>query len=240
MYFAHFDLQSPGLLYGIEYLNSVALLFSFEKDRFLLNQCRFVSLIACIMNIMHDMAQNSQDAQQFVRYLYCPVISEAQAKAEMIVTSVLIISTMWWAADQLKPPPLFTPLSLPPPFKTVIRCPIVLWQGVRGHPAHCNCIGGYNYINYIFHQRCLSSRTVNEETFNSVFCFCISCLSPPCPPLSNPFLFPASFFFCGCFIRSEGRGGARGGIMLKVYALQLFPSLLEMFIWTVSSWFEYL
>lgn len=95
----------------------------------------------------------------------------------------------------------------------------------RAHPADCNFIGGYNYINYIFHQQCLSSRVVNEEAklLTFVFAFLVSPLSPPPPP-------PPPFFFCGCFIRSEGRGGARGGIMLKVYALQLFPSLLEMFI----------
>lgn len=44
--------------------------------------------------------------REFVRCLYCPVksavISLSLTKAEMIVTSV-IISSMWWAADQLKP-----------------------------------------------------------------------------------------------------------------------------------------
>lgn len=60
----------------------------------------------------------------------------------------------------------------------------------RAHPADCNFIGGYNYINYIFHQQCLSSRAVNEEAklLTFVFAFLVSPFLLP-PPLPPPFFF---------------------------------------------------
>lgn len=61
----------------------------------------------------------------------------------------------------------------------------------RAHPADCNFIGGYNYINYIFHQQCLSSRAVNEEAklLTFVFAFLVSPLSPSSSSSSSIFFF---------------------------------------------------
>lgn len=72
---------------------------------------------------------------------------------------------------------------------------------------------------------------VNEEAKLLTLSFVFAFLAPPSfllPP--PPFFFWVCEYVCVVVLLGAWGGEVPGGIMLKVYALQLFPSLLEMFI----------